>query len=60
MNVTELTDILDKALYDGIIEAQCKECGFTIQCEPDAMTSWCDNCEKVVKVRNPLISLGLI
>ena len=60
MNLAELSEMVDKALYEGIIEAECKECGMTIQCEADATSAWCDSCEKSVKVTNPLINWGLI
>jgi hypothetical protein len=36
------------------------ECGTSLQCEPDAVEAWCDNCDKVVKVRNDLIKFGYI
>ena len=60
MDTEQIEEIADAALMDGIIEAECLECGATIQCEPDARTAWCDNCGKHVKVENLLHVLGMI
>lgn len=60
MDIREIEEMADAALIEGIIEAECTECGITIQCEPDARTAWCDNCDKHVKVTNFLHALGLI
>jgi len=60
MNLTELSELIDNALIQGVIEVECLECGVTIQCESDALTAWCETCEKVVKVNNPLINWGMI
>ena len=60
MDIREIEEMADSALLDGIIEAECTECGISIQCEPDARTAWCDNCDKVVRVKNFLIQLGMI
>ena len=55
-----IEEMAESALLDGIIEAECVECGILIQCEPDAGRAWCDNCDKVVKVKNYLRIFGLI
>ena len=60
MDMEQIEEMADAALIEGIIEAECMECGITIQCEPDARTAWCEQCDKVVKVRNFLRTLGLI
>ena len=60
METRELEELVDAAILEGIIEAECVECGITIQCEPDARTAWCDNCNKLVKVNNILLALGMI
>ncbi len=60
MDIREIEEMADAALMEGIIEAECRQCGISIQCEPDATTAWCDNCDSVVKVRNPLVALGMI
>jgi hypothetical protein len=60
MKPDEIEQMVDDALMQGIIEAECIECGFTIQCESDATTAWCDHCNKVVQVRNFLKDLGFI
>ena len=60
MDLEKINDIAEAALLDGIIEAECVECSVLIQCEPDAGNAWCDNCEKVVKVKNYLRMFGLI
>ena len=60
MESKDIEKLVDAALLKGIIEAECMECGLTIQCEADATTAWCDNCKKVVKVQNFLKDLGFI
>jgi hypothetical protein len=60
MELEELQALADAALMEGIIEAECTECGISVQCEPDAITAWCDNCDKMVKVRNFLMESGII
>jgi len=60
MESWEIEKMVDDALLKGIIEAECMECGLTMQCEADATTAWCDNCDKTVKVRNFLKELGFI
>ena len=60
MDTDKIEEMACAALLEGIIEAECMECEIAIQCEPDAATAWCDNCNKVVKVGNFLIALGLI
>ena len=56
----KIEEMADSALLDGVIEAECGQCGMLIQCEPDAATAWCDNCDKVVSVKNYLRTYGLI
>jgi hypothetical protein len=56
----DIEKMVDAALLEGLIEAECMECGVSIQCEPDATTAWCGNCKKVVKVMNFLRALGFI
>jgi hypothetical protein len=60
MESKDIEKMVDDALREGIIEAECMECGLTIQCEADATTAWCDNCSKIVKIRNFLQKLGFI
>ena len=60
MKPSDIERLVDAALLDGVIEAECVECGLGIQCEPDAETAWCDQCGRVVRVNNVLIELGLI
>ena len=60
MNDEELSEVIDAAFREGLIEVECLSCGITIQCEFDATTAWCDYCGKVVKVKNILVELGLI
>lgn len=60
MESEDIEKMVDKALLEGILEAEYMECGISIQCEPDATTAWCGNCKKVVKVRNFLRALGFI
>jgi hypothetical protein len=52
--------MVDSALLNGIIESECMECGTSLQCEPNATRAWCDNCQKLVTVRNDLIKLGFV
>ena len=60
MKSDDIEKMVDDALMEGIIEVECLECGLTIQCEADATTAFCDNCDRVVKVRNFLQELGFI
>ena len=60
MKAESIQEIVDSALISGTIEAECEKCGMSIECESDAKTAWCDVCEKVVKIKNPLIELGFI
>ena len=60
MEKENVEQLVDSALLNGILEAECLQCGTTLQCAPDATRAWCDNCEKIVKVRNELIKLGYI
>ena len=60
MKTETIQEIVDSALISGIVEAECMECGMTIQCETDASTSWCDNCDRIVKIKNPMIDMGFI
>ncbi len=60
MGTENIREVVDSALLSGIIESECMECGTSLQCEPDAVEAWCDNCDKVVKVRNDLIKFGYI
>jgi len=60
MESWEIEKMVDDALLEGIIEAECMECGLTMQCGADATTAWCDNCGKTVNLRNFLKQLGFI
>jgi len=60
MAIENIKDMVDSALLNGIIEAECMDCGTSLQCEPDATQAWCDNCDKMVNVRNDLIKFGYI
>ena len=60
METENIKELVDSALLNGILESECMQCGTTLQCEPDATQTWCDNCDKIVKVRNDLIKLGYI
>ena len=60
MKDEELAQMVDTALLDGLIEAECLTCGMILQCEPDAESAWCDHCGRIAKIRNPIIESGLI
>jgi len=60
MTQEEINELVDAALEQGIIEADCIECGYAIQCVVDAQKAWCDNCGKIVEVNNFMGHLGLI
>ena len=60
MELEQMQELVDTAILEGIIEAECVACGISVQCEPDATAAWCEQCNEVVKVNNPLIALGLI
>ena len=59
MNSESINDIVDSALTKGTIEAECENCGVSIECEISAKTAWCEVCEKMVRIKNPLITMGL-
>lgn len=54
MDFKEIGEIVDTALLEGIIEAECSECGSSIQCASDEISSFCEHCNKVVNVKNIL------
>jgi hypothetical protein len=58
MAIKDLSELFDEALMTGIVLAACTECGVLIQCEPNKQESWCDNCNKMVKVENDLMKFG--
>ena len=58
MATEAIQKLVDSALLSGTVEAECEECGLSIQCETDASRAWCDICNKIVRVKNPLIELG--
>jgi predicted RNA-binding Zn-ribbon protein involved in translation (DUF1610 family) len=60
MGTEDIEQLVDSALLKGILEAECLQCGTSLQCEPDATHTWCDNCNQIVRVRNELIKLGYI
>ena len=60
MDTRQIEKLVDAAILEGIIEVECMECGITIQCESDTAIAWCDNCNKMIKVRNFLHDLGFI
>ena len=55
-----IEEIVDSALIYGMVDAECTECGVSIQCETDALTAWCEICSKIVKIKNPVIELGFL
>ena len=56
----DINEAMEDALEAGTVWAECKECGEALDVEPDATTSFCYKCNKVVDVINPLIEEGLI
>ncbi len=58
MTTETIHEIVDSALLSGMVEAECMKCGMTIQCETDASSAWCDNCDRIVKILNPMIDMG--
>jgi hypothetical protein len=56
----KIDEIVDSAFLEGVIEAECEECGTTIHCGLDMSTAWCDNCKKQVKVNNFMQALGFV
>ena len=56
----EILRLQRACLMDEDCWGYCKVCGDKIEpIEPDAGTSYCENCDKVVKV-DGLVSMGLI
>lgn len=45
---------LQEASVASVVDCVCKICGMTLRGEPDATTLWCDECDKVVLVWNPV------
>jgi len=60
MKTETMQEIVDTALINGTVEAECVECGWSIHCESSASSAWCDNCGKIVKIKNPVIELGFM
>ena len=60
MNLEEFNRRVDEVLMNGYLDADCTECGFTIQVETDATTAWCHNCDKLVKINNFMVQMGFI
>jgi len=60
MTTETIQEIVDSALLSGMVEAECMECGMTIQCEADALSACCNNCDRIVKIKNPMIDMGYI
>ena len=60
MESDEIEKMVDAALLEGIIEAECTACGTSIQCRFDATKAWCVNCQETVEVENFLRKLGFI
>jgi exosome complex RNA-binding protein Csl4 len=58
--MSDIYELMEEALYDGVISAECEECGGLISVEPDATTAFCYSCRKVVKINNPLVEYGYI
>jgi hypothetical protein len=59
MDIEEMGEAIDNALLEGIIEAQCPECGSSVQCASDESSSWCEHCNKMVNVKNVLEEIQL-
>lgn len=59
MNTDDIVRMLEDAVFNGIIEADCKQCGNSITAEPDAETAYCETCDDVVLI-NGLTELGMI
>ena len=45
---------------NGAIICECVRCDFEMTVEPDAEEGWCEQCDKIVNVRNPLVDNGMI
>ena len=45
---------MEEQWHRGGVTSLCKECGMEIFAEPDAFTAWCESCDKVVNLDNPL------
>jgi hypothetical protein len=53
-------DDFNDMISSGIAECACVHCFGEMSLEPDAFTGYCERCNKVVSVINPLIDTGLI
>ena len=59
---SDLEDLLMMAESEGNLEGiTCPDCGDPFDCcEPDAQELWCETCDRLVKINNPLIEAGVI
>ena len=55
-----IEEMVDQALVKGTVETDCMECGMGIECPANASRAWCDNCEKMVDIKNPVRELGFM
>ena len=53
----DVVELLEMVVTDGIIELECKTCGYICTTEPDN-TGFCENCQEVIN--NPLLDQGMI
>ncbi len=56
---SDVEDMLEGAICDGICPAICPVCGYTTDMEPDQDRGWCENCESNT-VKSALILAGVI
>jgi len=54
-----IEDMLEAAVFDGVITGSCKKCGASVRMEPDADRAYCQSCDSVQPMKG-LASMGLI
>ncbi len=56
--MTYTIEELEEFMNNGSVPCICTECKNEWNLEPDADEGWCEECDKLVKVKNPLIEMG--
>lgn len=59
MEIMKISELIEQACTNCILEIKCPECGATIIAEPDTEDLYCEECKRIV-LQNPLIESGLI
>lgn len=55
----DMYDMLEAATFDSVAPGICRECGYSIEVEPDSDSGWCEECNKG-SVVSCLVLAGII